>query len=57
MLPTTEEAAMRTDEIVAQVEGVERTTVQKVLKEMADGSEIEQTGKGVKGDPLRYWRP
>lgn len=37
--------------------GVKRTLGQKVLKALVDNTTLAKFGAGVKGDPVRYWRP
>lgn len=37
--------------------GVKRTLGQKALKALVDNTTLAKFGAGVKGDPVRYWRP
>jgi len=51
ILPSEEAAAMTIDGVL-ELAGVKRTTAQRVLKQPP----VKWVGKGVKGDPVRYWR-
>ena len=37
--------------------GIKRTLGQKALKALVDNTTLAKFGAGVKGDPVRYWRP
>jgi hypothetical protein len=36
--------------------GVARTTAQQAIEEMLVTGELGSNGRGVRGDPRRYWR-
>jgi hypothetical protein len=55
-LPTDEEVAITEKELgEAMPESVKRTTAQTALRSLRDAGTVKRVGKGVKGDPFRYW--
>jgi hypothetical protein len=57
VLPHTENEAMTLDDLVKEVkeDGVKRTVAQNAINEMLDRV-VCRIGRGVKGDPYRYWQ-
>ncbi len=58
VLPNTREKAITEKELLAKVkeDGVNRTTAQAAMNGMLADEVIFRCGKGVKGDPYRYWQ-
>jgi hypothetical protein len=56
ILPTDEDRGETLDQLKARLVNVQRTTLQTALEELQESGEVHQTGRGVKGDPLRYWK-
>lgn len=54
-LPGSESDAIPEPDIT-KAAAAKRTTVQRVLKEQVDAGVIGKTGKGKRGDPVRYWK-
>jgi hypothetical protein len=53
-LPTIEDHALTLEELLGRT-GVGRTTLQKALNGAVEDREASKKGKGVRGDPVRYW--
>ncbi len=54
VLPRVASEALTLEEIRDQTK-VGRTTAQKAIEDMLSSNVIKSKGKGVKGDPIRYW--
>jgi hypothetical protein len=56
-LPGNPDDALTLDELLKSLAGIARTTAQSALKELIPEGSVQTRGRGVKGDPVRYWRP
>jgi hypothetical protein len=56
ILPASETTAISLEQILATATSESRTTIQRVLGELKDKEQIIEVGKGVKGDPHRYYQ-
>jgi hypothetical protein len=54
--PGSETDALKDDDLFANA-GVSRTTGQRARDALIEQAKLKRTGKGVKGDPRRLWRP
>jgi DNA polymerase I-like protein with 3'-5' exonuclease and polymerase domains len=61
VLPKRAEDALEMDAVIEAVQEsgvkVSESSVRRAVRELVDGEEVIEEGKGVKGDPHRYWRP
>jgi putative DNA primase/helicase len=59
VLPRDRDHAMTQDELIEEleVEEVSRKTMQRALKWLVEEGSVREEGKGVKGNPYRYWIP
>jgi len=55
-VPDREGLAAEEKDIVAAT-GIPRTTAQRAFKELLGDDKIVRVGRGVKGEPYRFWRP
>ncbi len=58
VLPETPDEAMTEKDMLTEVasDGIKRTVAQSAIKDMLDDEVIARMGRGVKGEPYRYWR-
>jgi hypothetical protein len=54
--PTDVSEALRLTELI-EAAGIKRTMGQEACKVLEQQGVLRRTGKAVKGDPIRYWRP
>ncbi len=54
-LPKNEGDALNEDELLASLEGVSRTTMRRVLRELEDANRLQKIGRGVRGDRFRFF--
>jgi 5S rRNA maturation endonuclease (ribonuclease M5) len=54
-LPRSEDAALTEKDILAELEGVKRTTARQALRELVEDGTGQRVGAGRKGDPYRYF--